>query len=140
MDTSVLLKRYLEESGAAEARQILRRCRVVSSAIAPVEVISALWRRRGAGDLANVHVQAILGRLEKDRSHWELVDPTADVLDRAEQVIQRAGVRTLDAVHLASALTIQGASGRRRPVQFITADARQRDAAFGLGLRVTWVG
>lgn len=140
VDTSVLLKRYLQESGAAEARQILRRYRVVSSAIAPVETISALWRRRDAGDLADSDVQSILRRLEKDRSYWELVDPTAEVLDRAEHVIQRVGVRTLDAIHLASAVTVQAAIGRRRPVQFLTSDFRQREAAFGLGLRVIWVG
>jgi hypothetical protein len=50
------------------------------------------------------------------------------------------GVRTLDAVHLASALTIQAASGRRQPTELITGDVRQRDAAIGLGLQVTWVG
>jgi len=140
VDTSVLLKRYLEEAGTAAARRLLRRYRVVSSAIAPVEAISALWRRRAAGDVADVDLQAILGRLAEDRPHWEFVDLTADVLDRAEQVIQRTGVRTLDAVHLASALTIQAGNGRRRTTQFITSDARQRDAAGGLGLRVTWIG
>lgn len=140
MDTSVLLKRYLEESGAAEARRHLRRYRVVSSAITPVEATSALWRRRVVGDVADVDLQAVLRRLTEDRSHWEFVDLTTDVLDRAEQVIQRTGVRTLDAVHLASALTIQAANGRRRPSQFITSDARQRDAAAGLGLQVIWVG
>ncbi len=140
MDTSVLLKRYLEESGTAEARQLLRRYRVVSSAITPVEAISALWRRRALGDVAEADLQGILRRLAEDRSHWEFVDLTTDVLDWAEQVIQRAGVRTLDAVHLASALTIQTANGRRRQAQFITSDARQRDAAAGFGLRVTWVG
>ncbi len=139
MWTLAFLKRYLKESGAAEARQILRRYRVVSSAIAPVETISALGRRE-AGDLADADVQLILRRLKKDRSYWELVDPTAEVLDRAEDVIQRVGVRTLDAVHLASAVTIQATIGRRRPILFITSDFRQREAAFGLGLRVTWVG
>ncbi len=140
IDTSVLLKRYLEESGTVEARRLLRRYRVVSSAIAPVEATSALWRRRTAGDVADADLQAILGRVTEDRSHWEFVDLTTDVLDRAEQVIQRTGVRTLDAIHLASALTIQAANGRRRSAQFITSDARQRDAAVGLGLQVTWVG
>lgn len=140
MDTSVLLKRYLEESGTAEARQLLRRYRVVSSAITPVEATSALWRRRALGDVAEADLLAILRRLAEDRSHWEFVDLTTEVLDRAENVVQRAGVRTLDAVHLASALTIQTANGRRRQAQFITSDARQRDAAAGLGLRVTWVG
>ncbi len=140
MDTSLILKRYLEESGTAEARQLLRRYRVVSSAITPVEATSALWRRRALGDVAEADLQAILRRLAEDRSHWEFVDLTTDVLDRAEQVIQRAGVRTLDAVHLASALTVQTANDRRRQAQFITSDARQCDAAAGLGLRVTWVG
>ncbi len=140
MDTSVLLKRYLEESGTAEARQLLRRYRVVSSAIAPVEATSALWRRRALGDVAEADLKAILRRLAEDRSHWEFIDLTTDILDEAEQVIQRAGVRTLDAVHLASALAIQSANGRRRQAQFITSDAHQRDAAAGLGLRVTWVG
>ena len=140
VDTSVLLQRYIEEAGAAESRRLLRRYRVVSSAIAPVEATSALWRRRAANDVADADLQAILRRLVDDRSHWELVDLTADVLDRAEQVIQRTGVRTLDAVHLASALAVQAASGRGRTMQFITADARQREAAAGLGLQVAWVG
>ncbi len=140
MDTSVLLKRYLEESGTAQARQLLRRYRVVSSAITPVEATSALWRRRALRDVEEADLHAILKRMAEDRSHWEFIDLTTDILDGAEQVIQRAGVRTLDAVHLASALTIQAANGRRRQAQFMTSDARQRDAAAGLGLRVTWVG
>ncbi|HYM91132.1 MAG TPA: type II toxin-antitoxin system VapC family toxin [bacterium] len=140
MDTSVLLKRYLDESGSAEARRLLRRYRVVSSAIAPVEATSALWQRRAVGDVAETDLQAILKRLAEDRSHWEFVDLTTDVLDRAEHVIRRTGVRTLDAVHLASVLTIHAANVQRRSAPFITGDARQRDAATGLGLQVTWVG
>ena len=140
VDTSVLLKRYIKEAGTADARRLLRRYRVVSSAIAPIEATSALWRRRAAGDVADADLRAVLRRLAEDRSHWELVDLTTDVLDRAEQVIQRTAVRTLDAVHLASALAVQAASGRRHIVQFVTADSRQRDAAVGLGLQVTWVG
>ena len=140
VDTSVLLKRYVKEAGSADARRLLRRYRVLSSAIAPVEATSALWRRRAVGDVSDADLQAILGRLAGDRSHWELVDLTADVLDQAELVIQRAGVRTLDAVHLASALVVRATSGRRPAARFITADARQRDAAVGLGLQVTWVG
>ncbi len=99
MDTSVLLKRYLEESGTAEARQFLRRYRVVSLAITPDEATSALWRRRALGDVAEADLLAILRRRAEDRSYGEFVDLTTEILDRAEQVIQRAGVRTLDAVH-----------------------------------------
>jgi predicted nucleic acid-binding protein len=79
-------------------------------------------------------------RLAADRAHWELLDLTTEVLDKAEQVIHATGMRTLDAVHLASALTIQATSGPGQPTKLITGDARQRDAGIGLGLQVTWVG
>jgi hypothetical protein len=46
-------------------------------------------------------------------------------------------VRTLDALHIASALTFQDASGLTIP--FITGDATQSDAAQYLALTVIWV-
>jgi uncharacterized protein len=140
IDTSVLLKRYLEEAGTAAARQILRRYRVVSSAITPLEATSALYRRRAGGDIAEADFRAIVRRLAADRAHWELLDLTTEVLDKAEQVIHTTRVRTLVAVHLASALTIQATGGPGQPIKLITGDARQRDAGIDLGLQVTWVG
>jgi uncharacterized protein len=59
------------------------------------------------------------------------------VIERAEELILSAPVRTLDALHIASALVFQSASGHRLP--FITADSRQRDAARLLPLEVVWV-
>ncbi|MGH7387624.1 MAG: type II toxin-antitoxin system VapC family toxin, partial [Candidatus Methylomirabilales bacterium] len=50
-DTSVLVKRYVREPGSRRARVLLRRYRFLSSAIAPLEVISALVRRQSAGEL-----------------------------------------------------------------------------------------
>ena len=46
-DTSVLVKRYVREDGSMYARALMRRHRVVSSAVAPLELLSALTRRRG---------------------------------------------------------------------------------------------
>lgn len=140
IDTSVLLKRYVKESGTPQARRLLRRYRVVSSAIAPVEAASALWRRKTGGDVTDANFAAIRARLARDRGHWELVELTGDVLARAEQVVEQVGVRTLDAIHLASALILSTAAGADQPVAFVTADARQRDAAGALGLQVTWIG
>jgi hypothetical protein len=47
-------------------------------------------------------------------------------------------LKTLDAIHVASLVTFQTASGKGIP--FITGDGWQRDAATQLGLNVIWVG
>ncbi len=137
-DTSALVKRYVEEDGAGQARVLLGRHRFLSSAILPVEALAALGRRRDAGDLSEANHAAILGRLRRDRAHWELVDPNRTVLARAEQLAGGQGLRALDALHLASALEFGSSTELRVP--FITADRRQREAAERSGLTVVWVG
>jgi predicted nucleic acid-binding protein len=136
-DTSVLLKRYIREKGSMQTRKLLRRYRFLSSAITPVEATSALCRRRTAGDLAQRDFDAILSHIRRDRAYWELVAVSPLVLTRAEELIQTTSLRTLDALHLASALVFQATSGIRIP--FLTADVRQREAASGLDLDVVWV-
>ena len=79
-DTSVLVKRYVREQGSPRARFLLRRHRFLSSAVAPVEVVSALCRRRAAGELTQQNFAAILTRIREDRSYWQLVEVSPLVL------------------------------------------------------------
>lgn len=137
-DTSAVVKRYVREEGGARARALLRRYRFVSSAIAPVEAVSALCRRRADGELADRHFAAVLARLREDRAYWELVEVSSLVLARAEELVAGTGLRTLDAIHVASALLFAAASGGRLP--FVTADVKQREAAGVSALDVVWVG
>lgn len=140
-DTSVLVKRYVREPGSVRAQALLRRYGFLSSALVPVELLSVLHRRRATGELAPAGFAAILARIRQDRAHWALVEVTSAVLDRAEQVISHTGVRTLDAIHLASALHARAAAGASgSQVPFVTADLPQREAALRLGLDIQWVG
>lgn len=136
-DTSVLVKRYIQEQGSVSARGLLRHHRLLTSALAPTEAVSAFRRRQTLGELAENHFMAILSRIRVDRAYWELIELSPLVLNQAEEVIIRTRLRTLDALHLASALTFQAASGLRIP--FITSDEQQRDAAEELALEVLWV-
>jgi predicted nucleic acid-binding protein len=136
-DTSVLVKRYVKEQGSAAARRLLQRYWFLSSAVTPVEVLSILSRRRTLGELTQRDFVAIRSRLRKDRSYWELVEVGEIVLNQAEELAQKTGLRTLDALHLASVLTFQAASGLTIP--FITADVRQRKGAEMLGINLIWV-
>lgn len=136
-DTSVLVKRYVREQGSVVARRLLQRYRFLSSVVVPVEVMSVLNRRCMAGEITQRDCLAIRSRLRKDQSYWELVEVSEIVLRQAEQLAQ-TGLRTIDALHLASALTFQAASGLIVP--FITADIRQRKVAETMALNLIWVG
>ena len=136
-DTSVLVKRYVKEAGSSATRRLLQRFRFLSSAVAPVEALSALSRRRVCGELTPRDFLAIRSRLDKDRAYWELVEVSEHVLRQAEELVQKTDVRTLDALHIASAIMFQAVLGLTIP--FITSDAKQRDAAQAMALTVIWV-
>lgn len=136
-DTSALVKRYVQEAGSSAVRRLLQRFRFLSSSIMPVEAMSAISRRRVSGDLTPRDFLAIRSRLRKDRDYWELVEAGESVLLQAEELVQQANVRTLDAIHLASAMIFKSES--RLTIPFITGDTKQRDAAHLLGFTVIWV-
>jgi predicted nucleic acid-binding protein len=138
-DTSALIKRYVSEPGSLRIAQLLRRHDFLSSALTPVELLSGLSRRRRDGDLSDRIFVALLRRIRSDRTWWDLVEVGSLVLNRASEIVQGdVTIRTLDAIHVASLVTFQTASGSEIP--FITGDGRQRDAAAHLGLKVIWVG
>jgi predicted nucleic acid-binding protein len=99
------MKRYVKKQGSATARRLLGRYRFLSSAVAQVEALSVLSRRCSVGELTQRDFLAIRSRLRKDRSYWELVEVGEIVLNHAEELAQKTGLRTLDALHLASLLT-----------------------------------
>lgn len=137
-DTSAVVKRYVLEPGSLRVRGLLRRHDFLSSAITPLEILSALRRRRQTGELSEKNFTAAIRRVGSDRGRWELIELGAVVLSRAEEVIQQGPMRTLDAIHIASAVVFQAAAGLRIP--FVTGDGRQRDAAERMSLEVIWIG
>ncbi|OLB99723.1 MAG: hypothetical protein AUH30_04530 [Candidatus Rokubacteria bacterium 13_1_40CM_68_15] len=137
-DTSVVVKRYVNEPSSIRARELFRRFRLVSSTVVPVELSAAIRRRMNLGDIDETGMTAALRRINDDRVRWELIEVAPPVLSRAETVALQFGVPALDAIHIASALVLADELGRRPP--FFTADARQREAAARVNLEVVWVG
>jgi predicted nucleic acid-binding protein len=136
-DTSVVVKRHVHESGSGLARSLLRRCRAVSSAIMPLEVMSTLARKRTSGEVTAQAFETIASRMRVERDHWSLMEISGDILASAEDLVRRTPLRALDAIHVASALAFRAGAGRQ--IRFGTADARQRNAAEAAGLEVVWV-
>jgi predicted nucleic acid-binding protein len=102
-DTSALVKLYVDEPGRREVLQILRRNECVTSAVLPVELRSGLRRRVAEGSLDAARLPAILKHIVADRPYWTLVEDGTDVLAGAETLVAAHPIRTLDAIHVASA-------------------------------------
>ena len=138
-DTSALVKRYVKERGSAQVMSLLGKHDLLSSAISPIEVLSALSRKKREGELSEENFATTLRRIQSERVQWELVEVSEPVLNRAQEIVQgTVPPRTLDAIHIASWVTFETAAGMHIP--FITGDGRQRGAAEQMKLDVVWVG
>jgi predicted nucleic acid-binding protein len=133
-DTSALVKNYVREAGSSRARALLRRYGFLSSAITPIELQSAVQRRRRQREITQPNYNSVISRVASDRSYWQLVEIVPQVLSKAEELVVTENVRTLDAIHIASAMIIQDAFPTLLP--FISADERQLAAAQNCKLSV----
>jgi uncharacterized protein len=110
----------------------------IASALLPVELRSALRRRVTDGTLEAARVVAILKRVAADRAYWTLVGVGPEVLDAAERLVSVHPLRTLDAIHLASA-QVFAAGVSASGLMFVSADKRQTEAAAVIGLATRYI-
>ncbi len=73
-DTSVVVKRYINEPSSIRARELFRRFRLLSSAVIAVELGAAIRRRVNLGDITDAGMTAALRRINDDRVRWDLID------------------------------------------------------------------
>lgn len=124
LDSSAVVKLVQREPESDALRRYLRRHRAdapVTSALARVEVVRAV---QPGGAPAVAHAQRQLARM-----HQVIMD--SELLDRAAMVAPGTLLRTLDAIHVASA-ELLGAELRA----VVTYDGRMADLASSLGLPV----
>ncbi|MCE9623343.1 MAG: type II toxin-antitoxin system VapC family toxin [Actinomycetia bacterium] len=127
VDSSALLKRYIDEPDSAAAEQLLLSDPVlVTSWITVVEVRRNLARLVEPSEIAAVRTHFL-----RDLDQFALVAVDEVVCQAAAEIGEHLGVRTLDALHLACAqrLLIPGLS-------FITFDLRLAQAARAIGFTV----
>ena len=130
-DASAGAKRYLDEPGAEIVRETDD---VVVASLSRVEVASAIWRKERDGPLSTDQAGALLVVFENDwygtvskEPAFAVIDATTDVLALAALLLGRHGLRTGDAIQLASALTARQADPEI--TGFLCFDQRLRAAA-----------
>lgn len=130
VDASALMKRYVDEPDSVVAERWLDADAVlVTSWVTLVEVRRNLARLLQGAALASARAQ-----LDRDLDAFALVAVDEVVCRSAADIGEVLSVRSLDAVHLASAQRLQVAG-----LVFLTFDLRQAQAARSLGFAVAGV-
>jgi predicted nucleic acid-binding protein len=130
IDSSVVLRRLLEQSGAIP---VLRQWRLFSSQLVDVEVRRTLLR---------YHTEHVLSAASFARrvNEWNLVRDSIDLIPISNGIMQRAAepfptlIKTLDAIHLATAIGWAGQT--QEPVIILTHDRPLGIAASACGFPV----
>jgi uncharacterized protein len=137
LDSSALTKLYLAELETPHVAQWVREQAeaIPFSFLHELELSSALERRQFAAELTPTGAKRIVRAIEVDLQNGVLRRPTLDwsnVFSTAIRLVRRhgqRGLRSLDSLHIASALQI-------RPRMLITFDQKQASAAAREGLKV----
>jgi uncharacterized protein len=141
-DSSALVKAYIAEAGTNWVRTVLDgpQHRISISALAEVEVISALTRRFNEGDLTQIELDLACDELSLDCAAYVLVDVTSQILEAAVGNARNHSLRAYDAVQLASATavrtTLLAMQGKTVDFTLVSADDALNDAARLEGLQV----
>jgi predicted nucleic acid-binding protein len=130
LDSSVLAKRYIQESGSDRVEEILASASSLGvSVICLSEVISSLCRRRREGKLTQRQYSRAKRALFEDIEDASVVAVTEQVVARAVELLEGWPLRSSDSIHIASAAEWSAQL-------FVSADERQCAAARAYGLHV----
>ena len=133
-ETSAALAWLLGEADAQEVGRVLALAdSIVASELSWIEVDRLLLRYEAAGKLERAQAARLRKRFGATAASWEVLALGSDVLTRARGRFPAEPVRTLDAIHLSSALVCREAE---RSLEFLSLDRRCRANARELGFHV----
>jgi hypothetical protein len=129
-DTSALTKRYVEEEGSDQVRDLCAQADALGvSVLVLPELISTLCRLVREGRLSAEDYQSLKAAVQTDLSDADLCDVSQEIFEQAIRCLEAHPLRALDALHVGSALIYQ-------PDLFVSADRRQIEAADREGIVV----
>ncbi len=130
LDSSALAKRYIQESGTQQVNELfIQADEIFVSLIALPEVISAMTRNKTEKKMTLEQFNERKNQLILDFQDFNVCDLTPQVIKRTLSFIENYSLRTLDAIHLASAM-------ETKIELFVSADTRQLKAAQAVKIKV----
>ena len=133
-ESAAVLAWLLGEEGGRAVREALRRAELVTASdLTLVECDRVLIRAVTLGEIDEATAADRRAYLNAAAAHWHLRRVSPDILDRARHRFPVEPVRTLGAIHLASALAVRSAVPG---MELLTLDDRIRRAGVQLGFRL----
>jgi len=133
-ESSAVLAWLLDENSATDVRRSLAAAEIiVASDLTLIECDRVILRVAALGELTEAEAADRRAHLTAAASHWQILRVAPEIVERARQPFPGEPIRTLDAIHLASALTARTAIAG---LMLLSLDDRVRKAGKRLGLGI----
>ena len=133
-ESSAVLAWLLGEEAGHRVGEVLRRAELVAASdLTLLECDRVLIRTVATGEVDEATAADRRARLNAAAAHWHMWRVSWDIIDRARNPFPGEPVRTLDAIHLASALAVPSAVPG---VEVLALDDRIRRSGRQLGFRL----
>lgn len=133
-DSSAVLRWLFRETRGTHIERLLRDAtKVVCSRLTLVEVRRTIRRAVSQGVLDEVSSGTAFDAFAQAAARWGVLEISREVAERAERAFPMEPVRTLDAIHLASAIVLRQALPDLR---LLSTDERMRASGARMGFEV----
>jgi uncharacterized protein len=127
LDTSSLVKLYVEEKGSSEVAAVVENARVVAtSIIAYVEARAVFARRFKERSIVKKEYNMLLMSFETDWVNYLQIKVSQNVVQLAGNLAAKHALRGFDAIHLSSAIYLMNS---KMPVLFLCHDDKLQKAS-----------
>lgn len=137
LDTSSLVKAYHREEDSDRVLDTLaQHDRIFLSEVAKIEFVSAFYRKMARGEATATEAEAGIRFFEDDHAQYHWIKLDAETVHAAKGLLRvhgTGGLRTLDAIQLAAAVSVKGTAE-----MFMTADKVLRSVFLKEGLPMKW--
>lgn len=135
LDSSALVKRYIEEEGSDKVNALLQQEPVAAaSRLAYPEILAAITRRHKAGDIETPAFERVRRIFKADWASLVVVEMRAEVFRFVDRIIERHALKGADSVHLSTALWLKEVM--KEDVVFVASDMELLKAAEAEKLKI----
>ena len=133
-ESSAVLAWLLGEDSGQRAREVLRGAETVASSdLTLIECDRVLIRALQLGEIDEATAADRRAHLNAAAAHWHVWRISPEIISRARLPFPAEPIRTLDAIHLASALAVRSSLAG---LELLTLDERIRQTGKQLGFRL----
>jgi len=133
LDTSSLVKLYVEEINSDKVRDIADRAAAVStSKIAYAEARAAFARKQKEGGFSTAALRKVVEDFNKDWESYFVIEITDGLIRFAGDIAEKYLLRGLDSIHLASAVHLRNKT--KSDIHFSSHDIRLNQSAAKEGI------